>query len=222
MRFSEWEPTYLAIIEDLGFSREEDEATVRVLKAVTVNSDLIDDDEAATFFGSRSTVIGNSPGLERDLSENTVQGTVIVSGSAVGRVLASGLKPDVIVTDLDGDIEPQIRANCDGALAFIHAHGDNEDLVRAHAWRFKGPVVLTTQSRPENTVSNFGGFTDGDRAVCIARSFGCRDILLLGFDYENPMPKDGSDPSMKLRKLSWAKRIIGDSPDIHMPVYPRP
>ena len=221
MRFNEWEPVYQSILEDLGFSREDDEATVRVLKAVTVNSDLIDDDEAASFFGQMATVIGNSPGLEGDLSENPPQGTLIVSGSAVGRVLDLGLKPDVVVTDLDGDIEPQIRANCDGALAFIHAHGDNEDLVRSHAWRFKGPIVLTTQSRPENTVSNFGGFTDGDRAVCIARSFGCRDILLLGFDYDNPMPKEGCDPSMKLKKLSWARRIIGEGPDVHMPVHPR-
>ena len=82
------------------------------------------------------------------------------------------------------------------------------DLVREYAPLFTGPVVLTTQGRPENTVFNYGGFTDGDRCVCLAREFGARHILLYGFDFDNPNPKEGSDPARKLKKLAWAKRII--------------
>jgi len=70
--------------------------------------------------------------------------------------------------------------------------------------------VLTTQSRPDNIVSNYGGFTDGDRAVCIARHFGARNILLLGFDFDRPSGKEGSDPRIKAMKLWWAKKIIFD------------
>ena len=29
-----------------------------------------------------------------------------------------------------------------------------------------------------------------------------------GFDFDNPSPKAGYDPAVKLRKLSWARRII--------------
>lgn len=215
MHITEWEPIYEQILSDMGYSREDDESCVRVLKAITVNSDLIDDEEAVSFFGTHVTVIGDAPCLEDDLRMNPVSGKTVVSGSAVGRVLSAGIPIDVIVTDLDGDIEPQIEASARGSLTFIHAHGDNEGLVRQYAWRFRGPVILTTQSTPENTVSNFGGFTDGDRAVCIASSFGAEDILLLGFDFDNPMPKDGQDPSMKKRKLDWARRIIEGIDGVH-------
>ena len=84
----------------------------------------------------------------------------------------------------------------------------SQDVHRRLAGLFEGPVVLTTQSVPGDIVYNYGGFTDGDRAVCFARHFGCRRILLPGFDYSSPMPKEGSDPAVKLRKLRWAKRII--------------
>ena len=60
MRFSEWEPTYLEILSDLGFDRAEDEMCVRILKMATVNSDLIDDDEFSDCFSDTVTVFGNA------------------------------------------------------------------------------------------------------------------------------------------------------------------
>jgi hypothetical protein len=204
----QWYPIYESILEDFGYSREDDENTVRMLKAVTLNSDLHMGDDAAETMGDTVTVVGNAPCLERDLDEKGVAGTVICAGSAVGRLMARGIRPDIVFTDLDGDIKPQIRASSEGAYTFIHAHGDNGELVSRYAGLFKGPVVLTTQSVPEYTVFNYGGFTDGDRAVCFAAHFGARDIRFVGFDYDNPMPKEGSDPEVKRRKLAWAKRII--------------
>lgn len=209
MEWPEWEPVYLEILSDMGYDRLEDESCVRVLKAVTLNSDLITEDEAAGYFGETATVFGDAPCLESDISDLPPEGTIISSGSAVHRLLDLGIVPEVVVTDLDGDIGAQLEASSGGALTFIHAHGDNQDLVRTYAGSFKGPVILTTQSRPENTVFDFGGFTDGDRAVCIAQSFGARRVILEGFDFEDPNPKAGSDMSVKLRKLSWARRIIG-------------
>ena len=215
MEFSEWEPVYEGILQDMGYDRSEDEACVRVLKAVTMNSDLITDDEAAEFFQTTATVFGDAPCLESDIAGHPPEGTLIASGSSVRRLASLGIRPDVVVTDLDGDIGPQLDASAAGALTFIHAHGDNADLVRTYAGLFRGPVVMTTQSRPENTVFNFGGFTDGDRAVCIAQSFGVGKVVLEGFDFDDPNPKPGSDPAVKLRKLSWARRII-DSMDGRM------
>lgn len=192
----------------MGYSRTDDESCVRILKAVTLSSDLVTEDEAAEFFSSEATVFGNAPCLEADVSRTPPVGTLIASGSSVGRLMSMGIRPDVVVTDLDGDIGPQLEASTEGALTFIHAHGDNQDLVRMYAGEFRGPVVLTTQSTPENTVFDFGGFTDGDRAVCIAEEFGVRDILLEGFDFDHPMPKDGCDPELKKRKLAWARKIL--------------
>ncbi len=209
MRPSEWDPVYEGILADMGYSREEDEASVRVLKAVTCGSDLIDPDDLAGPRWSVTTVLGAASRLEDDVAGHPPEGMVVAAGSATARILALGIVPDAVVTDLDGDVEAQIEASRMGAVTFIHAHGDNADLVRMHAGRFRGPVVLTTQSRPENTVSCFGGFTDGDRAVCIAQEMGARRVVLEGFDFSRPYPKDGSDPAVKLRKLAWAERIIG-------------
>lgn len=214
MRFSDWEPTYLEILEDLGFDRTSDEMCVRILKQVTMNSDLIDDDEFCDCFSDTVTVFGNAPCLESDIEKNGIIGTKIASGSSVGRLFSLDILPDIVVTDLDGDIGPQIESSRRGCVTAILAHGDNQDLVRQYAPLFKGRVVLTTQSTPENTVYDFGGFTDGDRAVCMARHAGAKRVALRGFDFDDPMPKDGSDPDMKLRKLQWAHRIMYDIYDL--------
>ena len=214
MKFSEWEPIYEQILSDLGFDRTEDENSVRILKAVTMGSDLRMGDDAAERMSDTVTVVGNAPCLEEDIREEGIEGSILCSGSAVGRLMASGYIPDMVFTDLDGDIGPQIEASSKGAFTFIHAHGDNADLITRYASHFKGPVVLTTQSTPEYTVFNYGGFTDGDRAVCFADHFGAKRIRLVGFDYNQPMPKEGSDPELKRKKLAWAKRIIDRFPTV--------
>ncbi|MEM2818029.1 MAG: hypothetical protein QXN39_06050, partial [Archaeoglobaceae archaeon] len=61
--------------------------------------------------------------------------------------------------------------------------------------------VATTQSKPFGRVYNFCGFTDGDRAVLIAKKFGAKKITLYGFDFEKA---EGT----KLKKLKWAKKIL--------------
>ena len=208
MRASDWELLYSEILDDMGYSREDDESTVRVLKAVTVNCDLVDPDDVRDMFSGSCTVAGDADCLESDIESFPPTGTLVSSGSAVHRLLDAGLTPDVVVTDLDGDMPSQLEASSRGALTFVHAHGDNAEAVREWAGRFSGPVVLTTQSRPESTVFDFGGFTDGDRAVCISQEMGASSIRLIGFDLDHPRPKDGRDPAVKLRKLAWARRII--------------
>jgi len=202
----EWEPIYEEILEDFGYDRTSDENSARLLKAVMMNSDLIFDDDIV--MQTKATVFGCSDDLEKDIKTVPPRGTLIASGSSVRRLKEAGILPDIVVTDLDGEIEAQIEASKMGAVTFIHAHGDNSELIQKYAQEFIGPVVLTTQSRPDNIVSNYGGFTDGDRAVCIARHFGARDILLLGFDFDRPSAKEMSDPMVKAMKLRWAKKII--------------
>ena len=208
MDFQRWEPIYEEILKDMGYDRMDDENSVRVLKAVTLNSDLHSGDDYSDRIGDTVTVVGNAPCLEDDMDSIGIKGTVLCAGSAVCRMMSRGILPDLVFTDLDGDIESQLEASSKGAVTFIHAHGDNSEMITMYAGLFEGPVVLTTQSTPEYTVFNYGGFTDGDRAYCYAKHFGAREINLIGFDYDHPMPKDGSDASVKLKKLKWAKKII--------------
>jgi uncharacterized Rossmann fold enzyme len=206
MQPEEWSLLYKEILKEFGYDESSDESSARLLKALMVNSDLITDDDV--FIKKSVTVFGNSDNLKNDIKIMRPRGTLIASGSSVGTLIELGISPDIVVTDLDGEIMPQLEASDMGAVTFIHAHGDNEKLIQSYAQEFTGPVILTKQTKPDNLISNYGGFTDGDRAVCIARHFGAKEILLLGFDFNKPSAKDGSDPAVKVKKLKWAEKII--------------
>jgi len=169
---------------------------------VMCNHDLIDDDELSRYISKNSTIYGGAYA-----GGSAPSGTVIATGASIPILLSENVVPDIIVTDLDGDVGSQKKASSMGSVTVMHAHGDNTDAIMEHAKDFSGKVILTTQSRPDLVVHNFGGFTDGDRAVCIARHFHS-DIRLEGFDLDNVAAKEGSDPCIKRKKLQWAKRII--------------
>ena len=212
MRNEDWDPIYCEILKDMGYDRASDENAARVLKALMVNANLITDDELE--IEDTVSIFGAADSLASDVEKRRPEGTLISAGSATSAVMSMGMTPDIVVTDLDGDRGSQIEASGKGAVTLIHAHGDNIDLIMRYAKEFTGKVILTTQSKPDMVLYNFGGFTDGDRAVCFARHMGARKIILYGFDFDNPSSKIGSDPAVKKKKLRWAKRIIGDSSDI--------
>jgi uncharacterized Rossmann fold enzyme len=208
MRYDEWEPLYQEILKDFAYSREKDELAARSLDELARGKEVCLEACLRRAIGGSVTVCGNGPRLERELSQVRTGDTLLAADGATGALMERGLLPDLIVTDLDGDIGMLQRANLEGAIAVIHAHGDNIDKLRAHVHGFSGKIALTTQSEPFGLVRDYGGFTDGDRAVELARHFGAIDILLLGFDFENPRAKRGSNPEVKRRKLAWARRII--------------
>lgn len=84
----------------------------------------------------------------------------------------------------------------------VHAHGDNMDKV-ADLVPGLDRVVGTTQSVPLRNVHNFGGFSDGDRAVFLSVWFYAKKVKLLGFDYHDPSVNE-----IKKKKLKWAERLI--------------
>ncbi len=220
MDFPRWEPVYKEICADFGFDPASDDASVRLLEAVTMNCDLDDEDCILPLIRPSATVFGPASCLQEDLSALPPEGTLVAAGSACADMMSLGILPDILVTDLDGDIGPQLEASSRGTVTLILAHGDNTDLVARYAPMFRGKVVLTTQGKPRGNVLSFGGFTDGDRAVCMLRHFGVGRILLEGFDFTAPSDKDGSDPAVKARKLVCAERIIGaGSADIVCPKH---
>ena len=217
---SEWEPVYEDILKDMGFSRSSDESSARLLKAVTQNSDIVSEDVLHEMIKKNAVVVGGNVS-EKDMTKikelvNTAESierrdaVLISAGSATDVLIINGIIPDITVTDLDGDISLQKKASYAGSLMIVHAHGDNADLIMQHAGEIKGRMILTTQSTPDALLCNFGGFTDGDRAVCTARHFGSVNITLIGFNFDVPAHKDGADTAVKKKKLAWAKKIIFD------------
>ncbi len=207
MDMDQWEIIYSEILEDMGYLRSQDEASARLLRHLMINKNLIDAESLRPLMASRVCVVGAAATVE-ELAD--LEGTIVCAGSAASVFAAASKFPDILVTDLDGQIEDQIRCCSQGAVAVIHAHGDNDRLIQRYAPLFDCPIIPTTQAGGDLVLMNFGGFTDGDRAVCMARHLGAKEIHLVGFDFENPVLEEGEDPVAKVKKLSYARRIIFD------------
>lgn len=199
MKFEDWEPIYGEIAEYFGLDRGEDERAAEILGGLLHHDDIGILAEACR--GRDVCVCGNAPCLEREV--HLVEGTVFAADAASLVLLSHGIRPDAIFTDLDGATDDFLGMNREGTIIVVHAHGDNIPLLRYWMPRFTGPLVATTQGRPLEKVHNFGGFTDGDRAVFAAHSLGAASITILGFDLDDP----DVDP-MKKGKLYWAGRLL--------------
>lgn len=208
MDFAAWEPIYERILEDFGFDRKGDEEAARFLSRMLTRENTASLSELKdTISGNPVLVCGNAPGLRSELSKIDLSASVIIAADGAAAVLMDlGCVPEVICTDLDGnseaDIEKEIFACTQGSIVLIHAHGDNMDKLEKYAPRFKR-FIATTQARPFDKVYNFGGFSDGDRCVFVAREFGASKIKLAGFDFEDPGVNQ-----IKKKKLKWAKELI--------------
>jgi 2-amino-4-hydroxy-6-hydroxymethyldihydropteridine diphosphokinase len=199
MQFSEWEPYYLEIVEYFGFDRAADEEAACLLSSLLDRDNLLS--LASLTDGNEVTVCGNAPTLRNDIGN--ISGIVYAADAAAEVLDACGIRPDVIFTDLDGATDRFVELNEEGTILVIHAHGDNMPLLKHWVPRFRGRVVGTTQAAPLQNVYNFGGFSDGDRAVFAADELGAIKITLAGFDLDD----ENVDP-MKRGKLRWARKLL--------------
>jgi len=205
MEFAIWAPWYRDICDDFGFDSHEDSKAANLLNSLIGTQASTPHILKECINHRQVTICGAGPSLEKNIDR--IDGTIITADEATSIVMDYQL-PDIIVTDLDGNVEDQITANQEGCIVVIHAHGDNMNALRRYAPCFPGPFVLTTQAKPLDRVFNFGGFTDGDRAYLMAKQFGADTIQLLGFDFDTPRPKKGKNQDTKRRKLRWAHRLI--------------
>lgn len=199
MNFTEWEPHYREIVEYFGLDRAEDEEAARLLSALLPQDNLLS--LASLTEGNEVTVCGNAPRLKDELGK--IKGIVFAADAASEVLDSHGIFVDAIFTDLDGATDRIIELNKEGTIVVIHAHGDNMPLLNHWVPRFKGKIVGTTQAAPLPRVYNFGGFSDGDRAVFAADELGASSITLVGFDLDD----ENVDP-MKRGKLRWARKLL--------------
>lgn len=135
----------------------------------------------------------------------------VSADTATETLMVAGIFPKIIVTDLDGGVERQLEAARDGAILVVHAHGDNVEQIERYVPEMSGMILPTCQCAPFGIVFNFGGFTDGDRAVFMAQELKAVSATLVGFDFTSvgtikEMTADRK--RIKLRKLVWASLLI--------------
>lgn len=232
MEFGLWERYYKEILDDFGFSRSGDENSAKVLDEILSEEGCLtlDDLSQIVGFSDKYIVFGAGPSLKehiRFLKENyDLKDYVLVSADgATTALIEEKLCPDIVATDLDGNIDDILLANLRGANIVVHAHGDNLDAVVKFTSFFNN-VLGTTQAQPVGNVYNFGGFTDGDRAIFLAVALGASEITLAGMDFGDIVTKY-SRPNLstdlaeaddfKKKKLRYAEELtqwIIDNEDV--------
>ncbi len=224
MNYSEWEPLYKQILADFKFDRVKDENAAEILMELIKTKETFNIQELSNLIkNKRIYVFGAGPKLNREIKgfkKRLMKDCIIIAADgATSALIKYGLNPDIIVTDLDGYIPDQVKANKLGSIVVVHAHGDNIQALKKWVPKFQGKVLATTQSKPdeEKILYNFGGFTDGDRAVFLASHFNASQINLIAFDFQKVGRYSYKYSSkIKLRKLTWANLLISmiDKPTI--------
>jgi len=206
MKYEQWEPYYKAILKDFGWTAEGDEEAAKLLSSMLPPETPCLEKVKELIHDRDIIVCGKAPSLEKDMAKVDwwYRYTVIAADGAVSTLLDQGIVPDIVVSDLDGKHEDLLEADSLGSIILAHAHADNVEVVKALVPKLKH-VVGTTQAEPLSNVYDFGGFSDGDRCVFLAKEFGAKSIKIIGFDLDdkNVTPK-------KLKKLKWARMLLGD------------
>ena len=189
MEFGLWEKYYTKILEDFGFSRENDEESAKLLDEILSTEGCLTLDELGEIvgFSDKFIVFGAGPSLKEHVKllkegydlKNYV---LVAADGATTALIEEKIAPDIVVTDLDGNLDDILLANFRGANIVIHAHGDNIEKI-AGLTKFFTSVLGTTQAQPVGNLYNFGGFTDGDRAMFLAVALGASEITLAGMDF---------------------------------------
>ena len=227
MDFDEWEVWYKEILDTFGFPREDDEKTAVLLDKILDEKGYLSIEE---FFDEimdkkgltdKFIVFGAGPSLKKHISfvkENyDLDKYLLVSADgATTAMLEDGLVPDIVATDLDGRMADLLAANSLGSYFVIHAHGNNEELIENWTGSFD-KILGTTQAAPIGHLYNFGGFTDGDRAMFFTLALGVKEMVLAGMDfgtivtkYSRPNIEGETGPAdeIKTKKLIFAERLL--------------
>jgi len=204
MIWDEWKKIYTKILMEFGYSEEKDRQSA--ILAVKMAKNTIGEEELRKLMEGKIVSVCGAALRPTDMER--IKGVIIAADETSSLLLKRKILPHLITTDLDGNVPDIIEANKKGSIVIVHAHGDNASEISKWIPEFPGKIMITTQSFPFKGAYNFGGFTDGDRAYCIARHFGASKIILLGFDFENVIEKKGKNSIIKKKKLKWAKKII--------------
>ena len=206
-----WESKYREILKDFGYSRKKDIQSCKLLDSLlpkkTRIAEIKDLIEKKPVF-----VVGAGPSLPSSISilKKHKKITKIVADGATKAIIENGLKPDIVVTDLDGDIKSLKKAGRTNTIMVVHAHGDNSEKIH-FVKNFKN-CIGTTQTKPMGKVHNFGGFTDGDRCVFLANHFKAKKIILLGMDFGTRIGKYSKtrviSRTTKIKKLRRGKKLL--------------
>lgn len=205
-----WNPKYRKIMQEFGYKIQDDREAAVMLNSI-LHRQFSAQKLKKTIQGKPVFVVGSGPSLESALPALKKHKDVIkiCADTALSFLVKNRIKPHIIVTDLDGDIN-LIKKISKTSVVIVHAHGDN--ITRLEAARDFKNCIGTTQTERVGKIDNFGGFTDGDRCVFLASHFGASKIFLFGMDFGQKIGVHSktkkSERKTKLKKLEYAKTLL--------------
>ncbi len=218
MNLAIWFSWYEDLLKEFDFSKEEDEKSAKLLDNLLEDYGGLTPEEIPV--QKEVIIFGAGPSIKDNIREvknlNLSQYTLIAADGATTALLEEDIVPDIIVTDLDGEMKDILCAGHEGSFLVVHAHGNNIEKVKEYVPRFHR-VLGTTQSTPLDNVYNFGGFTDGDRALFLAVELGAEYIILAGMDFGKIVTRysrpdltgsEGRADEIKELKLKFAKKLV--------------
>ncbi|MEE3082105.1 MAG: 6-hydroxymethylpterin diphosphokinase MptE-like protein [Candidatus Thermoplasmatota archaeon] len=181
-----------------GFVRSREEVSSRLISRLYKPEGNLSD----ILLNQEVTIVG--AGIDDD--EKIPSGVLIAADGAVSACLERKLIPDIVVTDLDGNLLDIMFANESGSKIVLHGHGDNLSKLFEFYTRIK--VISLTTTYPSDMSNCWGGFTDGDRALMMSLSQGVSLVNLVGFNFSKVGKYTGKYSPKKLQKLDWARQIV--------------
>ncbi len=206
-----WKTQFKEIRKEFGYLEKDDLTSVRKLNSLLKGKNSKNQFENL-IQGKTVFIIGAGPSLTKSLKyiKKSKDVTKIVADGAVRALLEKNIKPDILVTDLDGDLKSIEKIGKTRIPIIVHAHGDNYEKLEI-VKKLKN-VVGSTQTRKIGKIENFGGFTDGDRCVFLAEYFNANKIVLIGMDFGQKIGKYSKhrivDRKIKIKKLKFGKKIV--------------
>jgi Uncharacterized Rossmann fold enzyme len=212
----EWLKIYEDIAKRLKISIEEDYRATDLLEVLIRGKSLNVEVLSKMIKGKHVVVAGAGPSIIEDLEnikrvERKDLVFITCDGATKAFLEIFEEPPNIIVTDLDGFPKEQVFCNQQGSIIIVHAHGDNKEQIVTYVPKLKN-IIGTTQVKPKGNTYNFGGFTDGDRAVFITGAFEPLTITLVGMDLTEDVGKYSKqiifDRTKKIAKLKIAKELL--------------
>lgn len=218
--YNNWDTWYDLIIDDFSFNKDDDIFSARTLNEKIQKIGKYD--LSHIDLPHQSIVFGAGPSIKKHiayLKSNVVleDYILIAADGATTALLEENIIPNIIVTDLDGNMDSIIRSNNLGSILYVHAHGDNVEKIEKYFDKLD-KIIPTCQCKAFGSLENYGGFTDGDRAVHIAvYSLFSKKIILAGMDFgdiitnysrPNLVTSLQKADSFKKKKLIYAEKLI--------------
>ncbi|MGY5856059.1 MAG: 6-hydroxymethylpterin diphosphokinase MptE-like protein [Candidatus Thorarchaeota archaeon] len=213
MRWVDWRPIYLDIVQRLDLDSEADRESTSLLTSMleSINPNPLLKRLSDTIQGNHVIVCGAGPSLKQHMEallkkDGLTESVIVVADGATSVILELGLHCDVVVTDLDGNTDHLLEAKNNGALFIVHAHGDNMDRVKSIVPKL-GDILGSTQVESTDRAFLWGGFTDGDRACHVVSEYSPKRVTLAGMDFGATVGK-WSKPGHDSHFLADARKRI--------------